>query len=126
MLTHWDGKDNEDFYFLKIQFVGTQLQKQLQFTQRTLVQFSAHRRVFQPPVTGDPEDLRPSSGLHCYKQLCRQNLNQIKYNMNKTFENSLWVLEMFMFREVTCSSVILLSSGCLCRPLTVLPVLETL
>ena len=60
---------------------------------------------FQPTVTGHSEDLRPFSGLHGHKQLCKQNRNPIKYNMNKTFEISLWIPEMFMFREVTYSPI---------------------
>ena len=69
--------------------------------------FSSQRtqKSFQPPVTGHPEDLRPFSGLHGHKQLCKQNRNPIKYNMNKTFGISLWIPEMFRFREVTYSPI---------------------
>lgn len=85
--------------------MGTQLQKQLLLSERPPAQFPAHPREFSPPVTDNPEDLRPSSCLHLQKQPCRQKIYLIKHNMSKTFEICLWIPEMFMFREVTGSQI---------------------
>ena len=90
-------------FLVNTKFVGTRLQEQLLLSPRTLFKFPAHTGSYPPPVAGDSDDLRPSSGLHGQKQLCIQNFSQIKYNMNKTFEISLWFPEMFMFSIVMFS-----------------------
>lgn len=111
MFTHQKEKTMKTF--LKIQFVETQLKKQILLSQKTLVKVPAciehdtynhedTQRSFYPSITGDPQDLRPSSGLHGHIEISGEVLNIIKYNINKTCEISLWVPEMFMCREVMC------------------------